>query len=382
MEEARGEGKELALLKVAVENTNEAFVTIDQRHRVIFFNKAAERMFGYSRDEIVGKDIAVIMSPECRDGHKQAVQRYLLTRQPRLIGHETEFIAGRKNGEKFPANISFSVTQLEGEIYFTAIIRDLSETKELEDKVSRAERLAVLGQFVAEISHEIKNPLMTIGGFARQLINTNDDPKNLRKLEIIVEEVARLEKLLFEMREYYRPRGVSLEQVNLDNLLEEVLDMMRDDAAERSIALELTHDGAPVIALGSEHKLKQVFLNIVKNSLEASEKDGRIVVDIKENHDLAEILLSDNGPGMKPEVLEKAFNPFFTTKPKGSGLGLPLSKRIIEEHPCGTFKVNSEAGKGTTVAITLALPKTALECIDNRPGAALTSEWEGLHEAD
>ncbi len=85
---------------------------------------------------------------------------------------------------------------------------------------------------------------------------------------------------------------------------------------------------------------------------------------------------------MKPEVLEKAFNPFFTTKPKGSGLGLPLSKRIIEEHPCGTFKVNSEVGKGTTVAITLALPRTALECIDNRSGAALTSEWEGLYEAD
>ncbi len=186
------------------------------------------------------------------------MQRYLLTKQPRLIGHETEFIARRKNGEKFPANISFSVTQLEGEIYFTAIIRDLSETKELENKVSRAERLAVLGQFVAEISHEIKNPLMTIGGFSRQLINTNDDPKNLRKLEIIVEEVARLEKLLFEMREYYRPRGISIEQVNLD---ESSGGSAGHDAARRGreeYSPKLIHDGARD-RLGQRTQIKTGF---------------------------------------------------------------------------------------------------------------------------
>jgi len=359
------EDRDLKILRGAIENTNEAFVTINKEHQVIFFNKAAEKMFGYSRDEIVGKDIAAIMSPECMEGHREAVRRYLLTKRPRLIGHETEFIAGRKNGEQFPANISFSVTELEGEVYFTAIIRDLSETKELEDKAARAERLAVLGQFVAEITHEIKNPLMTIGGFSRQLMKSSSDPNNAHKLEIIVDEVARLENLLFEIREYYKPRGISIERVNLDDLLEEILEMMRPTAAERNIKLELVHDSEPVIALGSLNKLKQVFINIVKNSLEAFEKDGKLSVSVKGSSEFAKVIFSDNGPGMKPEVLEKIFNPFFTTKPKGSGLGLPLSKRIIEEHPSGAFQVSSQEGKGTTVTVTLALPQSALVSFEN-----------------
>jgi len=163
------DANELVILKQAVENTNEAFVTIDRHHRVYVFNHAAERIFGYRRQEVVGHDLGVIMSPACSRNHRGAVQRYVESRIPSRIGHETEITATRKNGETFPASISFSVTQVEGELFFTAIIRDLTETKALQDQVAVSERLAALGKLVAEISHEIKNPLLIIGGLAQQL---------------------------------------------------------------------------------------------------------------------------------------------------------------------------------------------------------------------
>ena len=106
MDNCYDENKELSILRSAIENTNEAFVTIDEDHKVLFFNKAAEEIFGYSRDEVIGHDLYIIMAPECSRDHHQAVKRYLTTRDPIRIGHETELIATRKNGETFPANIS------------------------------------------------------------------------------------------------------------------------------------------------------------------------------------------------------------------------------------------------------------------------------------
>ena len=105
------ETKVLSILSSAVENTNEAFVTIDSRHRVLFFNRAAERIFGYGWEEVLGRDLDVIMAPGCSRNHHEAVDRYIRTRQPRRIGHDTEILATRKGGETFPANISFSVSR-------------------------------------------------------------------------------------------------------------------------------------------------------------------------------------------------------------------------------------------------------------------------------
>ena len=154
----------LTILQGAIENTNEGFVTIDETHRVVVFNREAERIFGIGREEILGKDLGVILSPQCSQGHKQAVARYLATRRPKLIGHQSEFMTARRNGELFPLSISFSVSTIGDKTFFTGIIRDLTETKALQEQVLKSERLAALGQLVAEVSHEIKNPLVMIGG--------------------------------------------------------------------------------------------------------------------------------------------------------------------------------------------------------------------------
>jgi PAS domain S-box-containing protein len=179
---------ELVILQEAIENTNEGFVTIDQDHRVIIFNKAAEKIFGWSREEVLGKDLGHILTEACNQGHKKAVARFLKTRKPRLIGHQSEFLTSRKGGEMFPLSISFSLSERGGRVYFTGLVRDLTETKALQEQVARAERLAAVGQLVAEITHEIKNPLVMIGGFARQLLRSAADEKSQAKLKVIAEE--------------------------------------------------------------------------------------------------------------------------------------------------------------------------------------------------
>jgi two-component system, LuxR family, sensor kinase FixL len=345
--------KEAIILRGATENTNEGFVTIDEHHQVIIFNKAAEKIFGYSREEVLGKDLGLILSPTCEEGHKKAVARFLKTRETQLIGHQTEFLTTRKDGEQFPLSISFSVSEIAGKTYFTGIIRDLTETKALEEQITQSERLAALGQLVAEITHEIKNPLIMIGGFAEQLSRTVQDEKSRSKLKIITDEVQRLERLIRELKDVYRPQPLTLESVNVNALLIEIFSLSKEDCKNRNIQIQIDTFPDPLYVEGDPEKLKQVFLNLVKNAIEAMENGGRLTLATRLKDQRVEITISDSGPGIPSQNREKIFTPFFTTKKRGTGLGLSLSKRIIEEHPGGSLLLDSEEGKGTKVKISL-----------------------------
>ena len=353
MEDRDHDIKELGVLKGAVENTNEAFVTIDRNQEVLFFNKAAEKIFGYSRDEVLGRDLSVIMSPKCSRDHHRAVARYIETGVPRRIGHHTEIMAVRKSGETFPADISFSISRADGMLYFTAIVRDLTETKALQERINRSERLAALGQVVAEISHEIRNPLMMIGGFARQLAKESRDEKNLTKLNLIVSEVQRLENLVKEMREFYLPRAPELKDVDINALLKQVHDLIKEDCERRSIRLEFKTDREEILVQGDRARLEQVLLNLAKNALEAMDQGGKISFASGLKQGAAEISISDEGPGIPEEQQGKIFSPFYTTKKQGTGLGLSICKRIMEDHPGSSLSFTSEKGKGTTFVIKM-----------------------------
>ena len=352
------EERELLILKRAIDNTNEAFVTIDQDHTVIIFNQAAERMFGYSREEVIGQDIAILLSPSCNQNHKAAVARYVESRKPALIGHETEFKAARRNGEYFHASISFSVTEVDGRLYFTGLIRDVSETKTLQDQVSKAERLTALGQLVAEITHEIKNPLMMIGGFARQLMKCTQEAKSLSKLNVIAEEVQRLENLLAELREYYRPKTLKIEKIDITGLLKEVYSLAKAYGTDKGVRVQLSIDRDSLPVEGDSDKLKQVFLNLAKNGIEALDTEGSLTIRSTLSGDMVEIAFSDDGAGIPKRLQEKIFTPFFTTKTQGSGLGLGVSKKIIDDHPGSSFALESNEGKGTTVIIRLPVQRS------------------------
>jgi len=356
---------ELLILKHAVENTNEAFVTIDQDHRVLIFNRAAEKIFGYDRTEVIGHDLSVIMAPSCARDHRKAVERYVRTRVPSRIGHVTEMMATKRNGELFPVSISFSVTEVEGAPYFTGLVRDLTETKALQEKVSHAERLAVLGQLVAEITHEIKNPLMLIGGFARQVLKTTREEKNREKLEIVANEVSRLEKLLADLREFYLPKPLETGPVDLRGLVEETFALVKDECRRRHIDLKVEEEGTDFMVDGDPTRLKQVLLNLVKNGMEAMEEAGGILrIRLTRSEGKGLVTVMDTGSGIPEKHREHIFSPFFTTKKKGSGLGLAICKRIIEQHPGSTFIFETSEGKGTQFQIGLPLHIPPLGAVD------------------
>lgn len=349
----KSEQKDLLILRHAVENTAEGFVTIDEHHKVMFFNRGAEEIFGYNRDEVVGRDLDEIMSARCSENHHEAVDRYVKTRVPRRIGHETELEATRKNGERFPALISFSVTEMDGRLYFTGIVRDLTETKRLQEQIIRAERLAALGQSVAEITHEIKNPLVLIGGFAQQLKRQVTDEKGLQKLRVITQEVERLERLLAELRDFYLPASMASEQVDIEDLQEETISMVKKECRENNVHIDLQVDKDARLVQGDRNKLKQVLLNLFKNSIDAMTQGGNLSVACKPSGDNVEIKIVDEGSGIPQEDQEKIFSPFYTTKSHGTGLGLAISKSIIDQHEGGSLNMESEEGKGTTFTISL-----------------------------
>lgn len=349
----KDEHKDLMILKHAVENTVEGFVTIDEDHRVVFFNKAAERIFGYEKNEVLGRDLGLIMSSACSADHRAAVTRYTETGVPSRIGHETEILATRKSGETFPALISFSVIDLEGRLYFTGIVRDLTETKILQEKLIRSERLAALGQSVAEITHEIKNPLASIGGFAQQLRRTVTDEKGLQKLKIITDEISRLERLLADLRDFYAVSSVTTEEVDLENLFEEILSLLKKDCSEREVEIRLQVDERAKAVNADPGKLKQVLLNLFKNSMDAMESGGVLTITARPAGEKVEIVVSDNGCGIPAADRDSIFSPFFTTKSHGTGLGLAISKRIVEQHLEGSLEVESDEGKGTAFTVTL-----------------------------
>jgi len=355
MAERDEESRRIAVLDKAVENTNEAFVTIDVRHRVVFFNKAAEKIFGFKREEVIGRDLNMIMAPTCSRNHREAVARYLETRIPNRIGHDTEIIATRKGGQHFPANISFSVSEVEDAIYFTGIVRDLTETKALQERIIQSERLAALGQVVAEISHEIKNPLMMIGGFASQLSRETSNEKAAAKLNVIVSEVARLEDLLNELRDLYLPRTLDKQEMDITGLLSDVYELVKEDCRKKNIRVDLRKSGGRAIVKGDRAKLEQVLLNLAKNAIEAMEGGGNLLLSSLRKAKEVEVSIADDGSGIPEEHRDRIFSPFFTTKKKGTGLGLSVSKRIVEDHPRGSLTFDSQQGKGTIFKVTMPL---------------------------
>jgi len=200
--------------------------------------------------------------------------------------------------------------------------------------------------------HELKNPLMLIGGFAQRLKKTVTGEGERRTLEVIATEVARLENLLAELREVYVPKSLSLEPLDVNEVLEDVYLLTRDACEKKRICATVEGDrGAPLV-LGDREKLKQVVLNLVKNAMEAVGEGGSLSLASRATGEAVEVLITDNGPGIAKEQLEKVFNPFFTTKEQGSGLGLSICRRIVGEHDRCALSLESEEGRGTIAKIS------------------------------
>jgi PAS domain S-box-containing protein len=333
----------------------DAIITIDENHRIIGFNTGAEQIFGYPREEALGQDLEIIIPPPYKREHKEYVRRYVATRQPHVIGKHVQLNAQRRDGSEFPMSISFSVAEVQGNLYFTGIVRDISEYKEMESRLLQSERLAAVGNTVSHIAHEIKNPLAIIGGFARQLLKSPAlEDKGLQKLNVIVEEVSGLEGMIAQMRDFVRRPEPQKQPGDLEKLLEETLDLFFDSFQEHNIQVNRIKE-APIPKLAFDHQqLHQVLINLFKNALEAMPRGGELTVATRVKEGNAEISVSDTGEGMSSEVQAKIFQPYFTTKEKGTGLGLAICRNILEEHG-GCLFADSAPGQGSTFTIQIPL---------------------------
>jgi len=351
--------EDLSILTHAVESAGEGFVTIDQNHRVIFFNRAAEKLFGYLREEVLGRDLNTILSPTCSLDHRAGVDRYRTSGRKRVRGHARELTAVRKGGQPFPCTISFSVSRSNGREFFTGIVRDLSETKALQSQVAKQERLAELGRMVAEINHEIRNPLMIIGGFVNRLGRCAADERTRERVDVIAAEVRRLENLLEELRKLYLPRKLRARTFDLTGLLREIHLLAQEACGETRVRVEWVPDPEPLPVKGDREKLKQVLINLVRNALESMGEQGTLRLGTSREDSRVAVWISDNGPGMPDKVLARAYDPFYTTKQGGSGLGLPLCRRIVEDHKGWSMHLNSRVGEGTEARIHIPLARSA-----------------------
>jgi two-component system, LuxR family, sensor kinase FixL len=349
------------ILRDVLQSVTDAVVTIDEHHRVLLCNQAAEEMFGYECSEIIGQDVSPLIPPPHQDVHRGYVDRYIETGIPRVIGKSRECFGKRRDGQTFPVEISYSVSRTGEHFHFTAVIRDISKRKEMEREIRFMEKLADIGKAVAHVVHEIRKPLMLIGGFARQVENSQvlqDDSKDRHKLGIIVKEVGRLEALLNSIRILSRPPSSSQKRcLCLNEVLKETFELITPMIQDRQIDLEINLAPVPLTILGDPDQLKQVFLNLLQNSVDAITETGRICVSSRMTGVQAQIIFEDTGPGIPEDLRDKIFDPFFTTKPEGTGLGLAISRNIIQDHE-GAISFHSDSTNGSTFVIEMPLQES------------------------
>ncbi|MFQ5657218.1 MAG: ATP-binding protein [Candidatus Methylomirabilales bacterium] len=278
-------------------------------------------------------------------------------------GHQ-ELDLTLRDGDTIPLGFSNSyLTDARGDREgVIVVIRDLSEIKELQTELRRKDRFAAIGQVVAGVAHEIRNPLFGITSVAQILKREMDfTPEHRELVEAMLSETRRLNALVSDLLLFGRPSPLEKGPTDLHQLLEASSQLYAGEMHDRSIHLHKAYDPHLPPLLADSDKLKQVILNLLKNALEATPSGGTVTVGTRVHksegrgkEDQVEMFVSDTGPGIPPKDQDRIFDLFFTTKPRGAGLGLPICRRIVEDHG-GTMTVESQPGQGTTLTVQFPL---------------------------
>lgn len=235
----------------------------------------------------------------------------------------------------------------------SARVRSLLHMKELQMRLLEMEKLAALGQLVDGIAHEIRNPLMTIGGLARRVKEKIDDEQLQGHINFIIHEVERLENMVKRVDEYKRAQHSELKKGNINDVVTEGVGEIKDMAEAKNIGIKLSLMQDIPLAMIDKTNLKKAILNILQNSIDAVDKKGEIeITTMPSGGGYIELIIKDTGGGIKAEVLKDIFNPFYTSRMTGAGLGLTIAYKIIQDHR-GDITVESPEGRGTIVSIKL-----------------------------
>lgn len=332
-----------------IENAADGVIAIDRQGDVTTMNPAAEVITGYQRHELVGQPYSMLFD------NTQFYSPVLDT-----LEHGTEHVALEISFPGRDRTIEISVTtsrihNTHGEMIGALVIfSDLTARKETQRRMAQAERLATLGELMAGVAHEVRNPLTAIRGYVQILRQQTTDPIHQEYLSVVLKEIDSINKVIQQLLDFSRPRHSQWQQVSLNALVEETLVLVQTAGVQARVDFisELDNELSPIIA--DRELLKQVLLNILINAVQAISARGKIRIRTWQYSDSQQaISIEDNGCGIDLSLQKKIFDPFFTTKASGTGLGLALSQRIINAHQ-GDIRVASLPGYGAT--FTLILP--------------------------
>jgi two-component system sensor histidine kinase AtoS len=330
-------------------------ITIDLERRIVTLNEMAERILGKGKEDLAGFSLEETL------GEKHPLSQILiqtLTHEEGIFHSEVEL---RRDGESLWLIASTSMlTDGEGKkIGALMVFQDITEIKALEEKLKHADRLAALGTLSAGLAHEIKNPLSAIKTFVQLLPQRFENLSFMEKFNITVpREIDRINQLVEDLLELTRKRVRPLVNVDVNTLILQAIDLHGEEMTKRKIAFEDQLDRTIPQIQGDPEKLYRAFSNIMINSIQAMPNGGRLSISSGQDQvsSKIEVIFRDTGVGMDGETLKNLFNPFFTTKEKGAGLGMALTHKIIEDHR-GTIEVTSEKGKGSTFVLFLPVVK-------------------------
>lgn len=381
-------------LNTVLDTAASGIITINQVGEILTFNQAAEQMFGYSAQEIIGKNVKFLMPDPVASAHDDYLRRYKETQKAFIIGTRREVDALRKNDTIFPVMLCVNPMIINGETFFSGFIDDITETKTLAAQLLQAQKLEAIGQLASGIAHEINTPIQYIGdnlsalqaNFSEilacqtklyeiadshfkteldKLIEQHDlefiledSPKAIKQAKEGVERVAEIVKAMKSFS--HLEVSQSKQQANLHDCLKNALTISRNSYKYiAEIDTEFADDVGYIECFPSE--LNQVFLNLIINAAHAIEEKqngiGLIKIKTRKIDNMIEISIQDNGAGIAPAIQEQVFNMFFTTKEvgKGTGQGLSLSHSIVVERHHGKLFFESTQGLGTTFFIQLPI---------------------------
>jgi two-component system sensor kinase FixL len=339
--------------RAIVDSAVDAIVVIDERGHVEALNPAAIRLFGYTEEEVIGRNVSMLMPSPYREEHDGYLATYLRTGEARIIGIGREVTGRRRDGTTFPVHLSVGEFQLAGQRKFTGILHDLTARVRMEEQLREQAALVRLGEMAAVIAHEVKNPLAGIRG-AVQVIGDRLPPGSRETAVIgeIVNRIDTLNGLIQDLLLFARPPKPRPASVDIGPLVETITDLLSTDADVKDVQIDI--DGACPAVSGDAELLKIVFQNLLINAAHAMHGRGNIRVSVKSSGGMCEVSFADNGPGIPADIREKIFTPFFTTKSRGTGLGLPTAKRLIDAHG-GAIAIDCPPGGGTVVRVRLPL---------------------------
>ncbi|MGA2953092.1 MAG: PAS domain S-box protein [Caulobacteraceae bacterium] len=356
-----------AQLQAILDTVPDAMIVIDERGALQSFSPAAERLFGWTAAEVIGRNVSMLMPSPDQEAHDAYLRRYKDTGERRIIGLPRVVTAQRKDGSAMPVELFVGESSTGGRRFFTGFLQDLTERRAAEARLqaARAElvhmsRLSAMGEMAAALAHEINQPLSAISNYLkggqRLLEAENPDSRAIPAMARAAEQSLRAGEIIRRLREFVA-RGESERQIeSLEKLIEESAALGLVGGRERGVSVQIIRDPTVDLVFVDKVQVQQVVLNLLRNALEAMEdcqpKELRIATSPGE-HGLAMVSVTDTGPGISPAIADRLFQPFVTTKgAQGMGVGLSICRTIVEAHG-GRIWVEPNTPAGTVFKFTL-----------------------------